>query len=57
MSQLGSYGALLIFDEMITGLRWSEAGAQRMYGVTPDLSTFGKALGNGFAVPALGEGI
>jgi glutamate-1-semialdehyde 2,1-aminomutase len=48
-----SYGALLIFDEMITGFRWSEAGAQGMYGVTPDLSTFGKALGNGFAVSAL----
>jgi glutamate-1-semialdehyde 2,1-aminomutase len=47
------YGALLIFDEMITGFRWSEAGAQAVYGVTPDLSTFGKALGNGFAVSAL----
>ncbi|HET9138552.1 glutamate-1-semialdehyde 2,1-aminomutase [Actinophytocola sp.] len=47
------HGALLIFDEMITGLRWSEAGAQGVYGVTPDLSTFGKALGNGFAVSAL----
>jgi glutamate-1-semialdehyde 2,1-aminomutase len=48
-----AYGALLIFDEMITGFRWSEAGAQGMYGVPPDLSTFGKALGNGFAVSAL----
>lgn len=48
-----SYGALLIFDEMITGFRWSEKGAQGVYGVTPDLSTFGKALGNGFAVSAL----
>jgi glutamate-1-semialdehyde 2,1-aminomutase len=38
---------------MITGFRWSEAGAQGLYGVTPDLSTFGKALGNGFAVSAL----
>jgi glutamate-1-semialdehyde 2,1-aminomutase len=47
------YGALLIFDEMITGFRFSEAGAQGVYGVTPDLSTFGKALGNGFAVSAL----
>jgi len=47
------YGALLIFDEMITGFRWSEAGAQALYGVTPDLSTFGKALGNGFAISAL----
>jgi glutamate-1-semialdehyde 2,1-aminomutase len=47
------YGALLVFDEMITGFRFSEAGAQGLYGVTPDLSTFGKALGNGFAVSAL----
>lgn len=47
------HGVVLIFDEMITGFRWSEAGAQGLYGVTPDLSTFGKALGNGFAVSAL----
>jgi glutamate-1-semialdehyde 2,1-aminomutase len=47
------HGSVLIFDEMITGLRWSAAGAQGLYGVTPDLSTFGKALGNGFAVSAL----
>lgn len=47
------YGALLIFDEMITGFRWSEKGAQGIYGVTPDLSTFGKAMGNGFAISAL----
>lgn len=46
-------GCLLIFDEMITGLRWSESGAQGLYGVVPDLSTFGKAIGNGFAVSAL----
>jgi glutamate-1-semialdehyde 2,1-aminomutase len=48
-----AHGCLLIFDEMITGMRWSEAGAQGLYGVAPDLSTFGKALGNGFAVSAL----
>ncbi|MFF2073164.1 glutamate-1-semialdehyde 2,1-aminomutase [Kitasatospora sp. NPDC058162] len=47
------HGCLLVFDEMITGLRWSAAGAQGLYGVAPDLSTFGKALGNGFAVSAL----
>ncbi|MFB7633187.1 glutamate-1-semialdehyde 2,1-aminomutase [Streptomyces sp. NPDC056149] len=47
------HGCVLIFDEMITGFRWSEAGAQGLYGVVPDLSTFGKALGNGFAVSAL----
>jgi glutamate-1-semialdehyde 2,1-aminomutase len=47
------HGVVLVFDEMITGFRWSEHGAQGVYGVTPDLSTFGKALGNGFAVSAL----
>ncbi|MCH5670906.1 glutamate-1-semialdehyde 2,1-aminomutase [Streptomyces gilvus] len=47
------HGCVLVFDEMITGFRWSEAGAQSLYGVVPDLSTFGKALGNGFAVSAL----
>ncbi|MGH8866748.1 MAG: glutamate-1-semialdehyde 2,1-aminomutase [Actinomycetes bacterium] len=48
-----AHGTLLVFDEMITGFRWSVGGAQETYGVTPDLSTFGKALGNGFAVAAL----
>jgi glutamate-1-semialdehyde 2,1-aminomutase len=47
------HGAVLIFDEMITGMRWSRNGAQSVYGVTPDLSTWGKAIGNGFAVSAL----
>ncbi|MFK0227165.1 glutamate-1-semialdehyde 2,1-aminomutase [Streptomyces sp. NPDC090303] len=47
------HGCVLVFDEMISGFRWSEAGAQGLYGVVPDLSTFGKALGNGFAVSAL----
>jgi glutamate-1-semialdehyde 2,1-aminomutase len=47
------YGALVVFDEMITGFRLSASGAQGLFGVTPDLSTFGKALGNGFAVSAL----
>ena len=46
-------GALFILDEMITGFRWHLGGAQRYYDITPDLSTFGKALGNGFAVSAL----
>jgi glutamate-1-semialdehyde 2,1-aminomutase len=46
-------GALLIFDEMITGFRWHARGAQELYGVTPDLSCFGKALSNGFSVSAL----
>lgn len=48
------HGAVLVFDEMITGMRWSLHGAQHVYGVTPDLSTWGKALGNGYAVSALG---
>jgi glutamate-1-semialdehyde 2,1-aminomutase len=47
------HGTLLIADEMITGFRWHLGGAQREYGVTPDLSTFGKAMGNGFSVSAL----
>jgi glutamate-1-semialdehyde 2,1-aminomutase len=46
-------GALLILDEMITGFRWHNGGAQAYYGITPDLSTFGKALGNGFSLSAL----
>jgi len=46
-------GALLVFDEMITGFRWHKNGAQALYGVTPDLSTFGKAMANGFSVSAL----
>ncbi|WP_024804650.1 glutamate-1-semialdehyde 2,1-aminomutase [Nocardia sp. BMG51109] len=47
------YGSLLVFDEMITGFRWSSGGAQRVYGVTPDLSCWGKAMGNGFPLSAL----
>ncbi len=47
------HGALFILDEMITGFRWHAGGAQALYGITPDLSCFGKALGNGFAVSAL----
>lgn len=46
-------GAVLVFDEMITGFRWHVGGAQKLYGVTPDLSTFGKAVANGFSVSAL----
>lgn len=46
-------GAVLIFDEMITGFRWHAGGAQGEYGVTPDLSTWGKALANGFCLSAL----
>ncbi len=46
-------GAVLILDEMITGFRWHLQGAQHVYDLRPDLATFGKALGNGFAVSAL----
>ena len=46
-------GVVLIFDEMITGFRWHRSGAQHVYGVTPDLSTFGKAIANGFGLSAL----
>lgn len=46
-------GALLVLDEMITGFRWALGGAQSVYGIEPDLSAFGKALGNGFAIAAL----
>jgi glutamate-1-semialdehyde 2,1-aminomutase len=45
--------AVLVFDEMITGFRWHLGGAQKFYGVIPHLSTFGKAMGNGFAISAL----
>lgn len=47
------YGTLLVFDEMITGFRWAAGGAQTLYGVTPDLSCWGKGMGNGFPVSAL----
>lgn len=43
-------GIVFILDEMITGFRWHMKGAQHLYGVTPDLCAFGKAMANGFAV-------
>jgi glutamate-1-semialdehyde 2,1-aminomutase len=46
-------GALFILDEMITGFRWDLHGAQKLFDVQPDLSTFGKGMANGFAVAAL----
>src|SRR5690606_6023463 len=46
-------GALFIIDEMVTGFRWHNGGAQEVYDVEPDLATFGKALGNGFPISAL----
>lgn len=46
-------GALLVFDETITGFRYANGGAQELFGVTPDLATFGKGLANGYAVAAV----
>ncbi|MBS1660115.1 MAG: glutamate-1-semialdehyde 2,1-aminomutase [Bacteroidetes bacterium] len=46
-------GAIFIIDEMITGFRWHMQGAQNYFDIEPDLSTFGKAMANGFAVAAL----
>lgn len=47
------YGAVLIFDEIRTGFRVSLGGAQKYYGVTPDLSVFGKAMANGYPIGAV----
>jgi glutamate-1-semialdehyde 2,1-aminomutase len=49
-----SHSALFILDEMITGFRWHLQGAQTYFGVTPDLTTFGKGMANGFSVAAVG---
>jgi glutamate-1-semialdehyde 2,1-aminomutase len=46
-------GALLVFDEMITGFRYANGGAQQYFGITPDLATFGKGLANGYPVAAV----
>ncbi|MGN6518978.1 MAG: glutamate-1-semialdehyde 2,1-aminomutase [Dokdonella sp.] len=48
------HGALLIFDEVMTGFRVALGGAQAHYGITPDLSTFGKIIGGGMPVGAYG---
>jgi glutamate-1-semialdehyde 2,1-aminomutase len=47
------HGAVWLLDEMITGFRWHNGGAQAEYGIEPDLSAFGKGMGNGFSVSAL----
>jgi glutamate-1-semialdehyde 2,1-aminomutase len=49
-----SHGAMLIFDEVITGFRFCRGGAQEWFGVTPDLTTLAKGLGGGFPVAAIG---
>ena len=47
------HGAILIFDEIVTGFRCGLGGAQAVYGVTPDLSCFGKAMANGMPISAV----
>jgi glutamate-1-semialdehyde 2,1-aminomutase len=48
-----AHGAVLVFDETITGFRFANGGAQAWFGVTPDLATFGKGLANGYPVSAV----
>ncbi len=47
------YGAVLVFDEIRSGFRFGLGGAQKVYGVTPDLSVFGKAMANGYPISAV----
>ena len=47
------HGAVSIFDEMVTGFRWARAGGQEYFGIVPDLSVFGKGLGNGMPLAAI----
>ena len=48
------HGAVLIFDEVISGFRASAGGAQAIFGITPDLTCLGKIIGGGFPVGAYG---
>lgn len=48
-----AHGALLVFDETITGFRFALGGAQQLFGVTPDLACFGKGLANGYPLSVL----
>jgi glutamate-1-semialdehyde 2,1-aminomutase len=48
------HGALLIFDEVMTGFRLSWGGAQKLYGIRPDMTTFGKVIGGGLPIAAYG---
>jgi glutamate-1-semialdehyde 2,1-aminomutase len=52
--QADACGALLLFDEVITGFRMGRAGAQGFHGVTPDVTALGKAIGGGFPMAAFG---
>lgn len=47
------YGAVLVFDEMVTGFRFANGGAQEYFGVTPDLAAFGKGIANGLPLSAV----
>jgi glutamate-1-semialdehyde 2,1-aminomutase len=47
------HGALLIFDEVVTGFRFSRGGAQEHFGIVPDIATFAKCISNGFALGAV----
>lgn len=47
------HGAVVIFDEVVTGFRFPGLSAQKFYGVVPDIATFGKAMGNGFPISAV----
>lgn len=48
-----AHGALIVFDETITGFRYANGGAQEYFGVTPDLATFGKGIANGYPLSVL----
>jgi glutamate-1-semialdehyde 2,1-aminomutase len=48
------FGILLIFDEVKTGFRFAKGGAAEFFGITPDLATFAKAMGNGYPAAAFG---
>ncbi|MHA1598170.1 MAG: aminotransferase class III-fold pyridoxal phosphate-dependent enzyme [Alphaproteobacteria bacterium] len=50
---VNGHGALLIFDEVITGFRYALGGAQELFGVTPDLAALGKGMGNGMPIAAV----
>ncbi len=52
--QADQYGIVLIFDEVKTGFRIAQGGAAEYFGVTPDISTFAKAMGNGYPIAAFG---
>ncbi len=47
------HGALLVFDEVVTGFRYANGGAQELFGVTPDLTALGKSIANGFPLSAI----